>query len=150
MKRFVACLFVVILFANLLTISGRAAEVTKEIVSFEDGSYAVIEVMTNGSRASGSVTGTKNYTYYGTDNVSEWKVILTGKFTYTGTSANCSASDVDITVYDPIWYVSSEYTSKSGNKAKASVTMACNLDGATITRVPVSLTLTCDADGNLS
>lgn len=150
MKRFAAWLLLAVLLINVLPAMGNAAENESEIIEFDDGSYFVVEIIANHSRASESKTASKQYTYYDADDVSQWKAVLTGKFTYTGSSATCTSSSVSTTIYDSSWYEIYKYASKSGNKATASVTMGDKLDGETIARVPVSLSLTCDANGNLS
>lgn len=138
-------------FAILISVVPLFASATEnEILYFEDGSYIIIETVCNSTRASGAVSGGKQYTYYDSDGVSKWKAVLNGSFTYTGSSATCTSSSVDVTVYDVSWYVSYKYAGKSGNSATASVTMARTVDGTTLTKVPVTLILTCDANGNLS
>lgn len=123
-----------------------------ETVYFDDGSYMTVEV-TRAVRASGSVTGSKPYTYYNSSynssGVVQWQAVLTGSFTYTGSSATCTASSVDVTVYDSAWKVISKSASKSENTATASVSMR-KVVGVTVMTVPVSMSLSCDANGNLS
>ena len=87
--------------------------------------------------------------YYNSDGISKWNAVLTGSFSYNGSSATCSSSSVDVTIFDSDWYVISKYASKSGNTATASVTVGRRYDGSTI-KVPVSLSLKCDKNGNLS
>lgn len=150
MKRFISCFLLAIILMNILPVFCMAKEGTEETIFFEDGSYMIIEIVTNGSKASGSVTGNKRYTYYNDSNVTQWQAVLTGTFTYTGYSSTCTSSSVNVSIYDSTWYVSSKYASKSGNTATASVTMGKTLEGITMTKVPVNLTLSCDANGNLS
>lgn len=149
MKRIFSILLAAILMVSILPAAGSAAE-TMETIYYDDGSYLTIEVIFSPARATWSVTGNKQYTYYNSSSVSQWKAVLTGTFTYTGSSSSCTASSVNVTIYDSSWYVISKSASKSGNKATASVTMGEKADGVTIMRVPVSLALTCDANGNLS
>lgn len=146
MKRFVCLTFVMVLMIALFPVKVSAAE--KEIISLDDG-YIVVDVFSLGMRASGSVTGGKQYTYYDNSNTAQWKAVLTGTFSYTGSSSSCTASSVDVTIYNSAWYVFTKSASKSGNTAKASVTMKRTYDGIPVS-VPVSLTLSCDANGNLS
>lgn len=149
MKRAFSVLLVVILLVSALPVVGNAAE-TVETLYFDDGSFMTIEVVYSPARATWSVTGNKQYTYYDSNSVSQWKAVLTGTFTYTGSSSTCTASSVDVTIYDSSWYVVSKSASKSGNTATGSVVMGEKAGGITVTRVPVSLTLKCDANGNLS
>jgi len=150
MKRVFSYILLTVLLLGVLPVEGYATQMNRETIYYEDGSYLVIEILESVTRASGTKTGKKQYTYYDDNDESQWKAVLSGTFTYTGSSATCTASNVDVTVYDSAWYVSSKYASKSGNTAAASVTMGHKVAGITITKVPVSLTLTCDANGNLS
>lgn len=148
MKRVVSLVLTLVLLIGVIPILGRAVEV--ETITFEDGSFAIIETSTYEVRASGSISGNKKYTYYSNSGLEKWKAVLTGKFTYTGSSATCTSSSVSVSISDADWYQIYKSASKSGNKATASVTMGYKLDGETIMSIPVSLTLTCDANGNLS
>ena len=150
MKRVVSVLLAIYLLVIALPIGGHAAEEKEEIIYFDDGSYLVIEINRSQERATWRVTGNKRYTYYGSDGTSLWYAVLTGNFDYTGTSSSCTSSSVSVTVQDSAWYVISKSASKSGNTATGSATVGEKVLGVTVTRVPVSLTLTCDANGNLS
>lgn len=149
MKRILSFALVV-MFVCMFPIQGNAVENKSEFICFEDGSYMTVEIIRNGMRASGSVTGSKVYTHHGNDGTANWKVTLTGSFTYNGSSATCTSSDVDVTIYDSSWYTISKSSSKSGSTASASVTMGEKQGGVTINRVPVDLSLSCDKNGNLS
>lgn len=148
MKRTIVFLLLAGLLLNTLPVMGNAVE--KNIIYCEDGCYITVEIITNGARESGSVTGKKRYTYYSESGSKEWVVDLNGSFTYNGSSATCTSSSVDVTIHDSSWYVVSKYATKSSNKASASVTMGDKPAGQLVSTVPVSLTLSCDANGNLS
>lgn len=150
MKHILSFMLAVAMVFCVFPVFASAAEEGTNIVYLEDGSYYTIQTVTYGTRASGSKTGNKVYTHHDSDGTSNWKVTLTGSFTYTGSSATCTSSSVDVTIYDSNWYTISKSASKSGNTASASVTMGEKRGGVTVTKVPVSLTLTCDANGNLS
>lgn len=148
MKRLVCSVLMIALVVCMLPVYANAAEC--ETIYLDDGSYIIVETITGGARASWSVSGGKQYTHYDSGGSSNWKVVLNGTFTYTGSSSTCTASSVDVTIYDSSWYVVSKSASKSGNTATGSVVMGEKAGGVTVTRVPVSLTLKCDANGNLS
>lgn len=150
MKRYISMLVLAVFLITVLPMRGKAIEQEVNVKYFEDGSYIVETIEIVEGRASGTKTGTKSQTYYGSAGDSEWKAILTGTFTYTGSSATCTSSSVNVTIYDSAWYVVSKSASKSGNAANASVTMGEKLLGVTVTKVPTSLSLKCDANGNLS
>lgn len=148
MKRVLCAVMTLMLVFCVLPVSAFASE--NEIIYLDDGSYITVETITSGMRASGSVSGGKQYTHYGNDGGSNWKAVLNGSFTYTGSSATCTSSSVNVTIYDSSWYVISKSASKSGNQAIGSVTMGEKADGVTVMKVPVSLSLQCDPNGNLS
>lgn len=148
MKRVVCAVLALMLVFCILPVNTWAVE--NEIIYFDDGSYIVIEVINNGMRASGSISGGKQYTHYDSDGSSNWKAVLNGSFSYTGSGATCTSSSMNVTIYDSSWYTISKSASKSGNKATGSATVGQKVSGVTVTRVPVNLTLSCDANGNLS
>lgn len=149
MKRFFSYFLIVSMLLVLLPVQVNAAEADEEIIYLEDGSYISITVEEHGSRASGTKTGSKTYTYT-YDGGTAWKAILSGTFSYTGTSATCTNSGCSVTIYDSAWYTVSKSAGKSGNSATASVTMGRKSLGVTVAKVPISMKLTCDANGNLS
>lgn len=80
MKRVICSLLVVMLVLCSIPICGNAAEREQEIIRFEDGSYAVVETITSGARASGRTSGSRPYTYYDSTGTAQWKVVLNGSF----------------------------------------------------------------------
>ena len=148
MKKFLCGVCAFLLIVAMLPVSAACAET--ETICFEDGSYATIHISFTNSRASGSITGKKTFNYYNSNNVRQWKAVLTGSFTYTGSSATCTSSSMDVTIYDSAWYIVSKSSGKSGSTARGNATVGEKLLGVTVSSVPVSLTLSCDANGNLS
>ena len=151
-KRFAVLFFVILIVAMLPTNALAAGMQSQEenIIYFEDGSYIVVTLSEIETRASGTKTGQKTYNYLDGNGEVSWKAVITGTFTYTGSSATCTSSICDVTVYDTAWYVVSRTTGKSGNTATAEVTMGRKYLGITVTKKTLSLKITCDANGNLS
>lgn len=150
MKRLICLLLSLILTAMVFPLVGYASENETETVYFEDGTYLKITIDAVQSRASGGKTATKTYEYNDSNGNIMWKAVLNGTFTYTGTSATCTASSCTVTVYDSSWYQVSKSVGKSGDTANATLTMGHKLLGVTITKKTVNMTLTCDPNGNLS
>lgn len=150
-KRLIAALFAFILILSF-SFSVLAVESTNEsnIVYLEDGSYITITLEEIGARASGTKTAKKTYTYTASNGTASWEAVLTGTFTYTGTTATCTAADCDITIYDTVWYIVSNAPTKSGNAASVALTMGRKLLGITIEKKSYNWSITCDKDGNLS
>lgn len=152
MKRLCCVLLLVSILCMMLPTQAMAVTNEKDVsvIYLDDGYYIIETIAVNASRASGSVTGTKTHTYYDSNGNADWKAVLTGKFTYTGVSATCTSSSVNVTIYNSSWYTISKSATKSANAASASVTMGCKILGVTYNEVAVPITLTCDANGNLS
>lgn len=148
MKRLLCYVLIFALAVGVLPMYANANET--ETIYLDDGSYITVELITYGTRASGSVSGGKQYTHYDGSGSQNWVAVLNGSFTYNGSSATCTSSSVNVTIYDSAWYVVSKSASKSGNTAIGAVTMGMKSVGVTVMQVPVNLTLTCDANGNLS
>ena len=146
MKRVVSVLMLVFFLFSALPMAGAAEAVSEERIELGDGYYLIAETFQSDARASKSVSGSKPYTCYDSAGTALWKVTLYGTFTYTGSSATCTASSISTTIYDSSWSTGSKSASKSGNKATGSATMK----KSTVKSVPVSLSLSCSASGSLS
>lgn len=150
MKRAVSILMLVFFLFGALPMAGAAEAVSEERIELGDGYYLIAETFQSGVRASKSVSGSKPYTCYDGAGTALWKVTLYGTFTYTGSSATCTASSISTTIYENSWSTGSKSASKSGSKATGSATMKQTKNGLTAKSVPVSLSLSCSASGTLS
>ena len=144
----------ILLFVLLFSFPMQAFATSKaeadDTIYFEDGSYITITTIEFETRASGSKSAQRNYSYTTSNGDVCWKATLTGSFTYNGTSATCTSSSCDVTIYESAYYVVSKSAGKSGNTATATVTMGRKLLGITISKDTYNLSLSCDANGNLS
>ena len=126
MKRSACSILAMLLLVSALSMNCYAIDDKSEIyntIHFDDGSYLTECIYITQTRSSGTVSGRKVDTYYASDAATAWQAVLKGTFSYTGSSATCTASSCDVTIYDSAWYIVSKSASKSGNKATASVTM---------------------------
>ena len=121
-----------------------------EVIWLENGDYIIVTTQTISTYASGTITKNKHGTYYGADDNPEWKVTLTGTFTYNGTSSTCTSSSCSVSIYDNHWYLVSKSAGKSGNTATATATLGYKSLGVTVGKRTYNLTLTCDKNGNVS
>lgn len=157
MKKLTAALAAVALFLCILPVQTVAAEnvVSRDVTYYADGSYSVVTITVDEqneapARATTYKTGTKVYNYYSDDGTIEWKMTLKATFSYTGSTSSCTSVDnVAVNIYDSDWSMLSKSSSKSGNTATANVTMGKTQVVGTY-KVPVTLTLSCDKNGNLS
>lgn len=143
-------LSIVLLFSMAGTVFATENSNTTEIVYLEDGSYLVIETIQSMARSNDTTSGFKRITGVDTDGVTRWRAILTGSFTYDGTTATCTDSSVTTYVYASNWYEVSKTAGKSGNTATGSVTMGRTVLGITVAKETYNMTLTCSANGTLS
>lgn len=74
---------------------------------------------------------------------------VNGTFTYDGSSSSCTAASVSTSVVNGNWKITNKSSSKSGNTAKATATAICYLNGNPINSATKTVTLSCDANGNL-
>lgn len=142
-----ACLMVIC----LLPLQAGAAESVEEVTRYEDGSYTVTTVERYvATRASGTISGRNMKNHYSSDNVLQWRAVLDASSSYNGSSATCTAvNSFNVTIYNSDWSVGSKSTSRSGNTAYGYLTMNRKIVGGT-QGVPVTVTLSCDKNGNLS
>ncbi len=151
MKRIIACIITMAAFFSILQAGAFADAWNGEKIDLDDGCYLIAgDVTVIATRASGSVSGKKPYTCYDSDGTALWKVELSGSFTYNGTMATCTASSISTTIFDSTWSVGAKSAQKSGRQAIGSVTMNKRSAGVTIKSVPVSLSISCSENGNLS
>lgn len=149
-KRIFSFLLAILIFVSVLPVARAAESVEEEIIYLEDGQYLVITITESLSRATNSKTGAKMIEWKDTDGALLWKAVLSGTFTYNGTTATCTASSVSVTVYADNWYEVSKTAGKSGASATGSVTMGRKVLGITVAKDTYGMTLTCSPTGTLS
>jgi len=149
MKRFLTFILVISLVFSLPLFASATQNTNEDIIYMDDGSYIIVTIDSMDTRATGSKTGSKSYNFYSSNDELEWKAVLSGTFTYNGTSATCTSSSCNITVYQNNWYEISKTATRSGNTAYATFTMGRKVLGITVSKKDYSLTLSCDANGIL-
>lgn len=152
-KRIISLPVIICLFISLLSVcvsAATTAPASTEVIHYDDGSYLVIEITVSNARAAGTKTGIKTYTRYADNGDIEWKGVLTGTFTYDGTSSECTVSICNAHITNTNWYVISKTSSKSGNSAFGGLTMGRKFLGVKIDEESIDLRLTCSANGALS
>lgn len=127
-KRLVRCAALILLVSML---APPASATEQNTVYFEDGSSLEITIQAVESRAAGTKSGSKTYTYKNNAGAVRWKAVLNGTFTYTGSSAACTASSCNVTIYENDWYVVSKAAEKSGASALCELTMGFKVFGIT-------------------
>jgi len=164
MKRFLTILLTALFALSSLVCTTLAAEVkeTSTIITelsdneierlwYADGSR--LEIITEVCRdmtVSNTITGYRTYQKKDSSGTLEWKATLTATFTYTGSTSTCTDASCAVTIYKSNWYVASCTTTRSGNMATTYLTMGYKVNGTTLYTRSYTITLSCDANGNLS
>lgn len=153
MKKLIRFAVTVLLIAAMLPVCCFAESAPigmAEIIYLENGSYITVKLEQTEIRASGTKAGSKTYTHYSNSGGENWRAVLRGTFSYTGSSATCTAASCDVTITDTDWYVVAKSATKSGNSATGELTMGRKFLGITIDKEIISMQLSCSANGNLS
>lgn len=150
MKRIVIFVLILVLIITLVPCNILATTNDIETLHFDDGSYITIKMQIVESRATSTKSASKTYTYKNGDGVEEWRAVLSGTFTYTGTSATCTSSSCSVTITDSAWYQVSKTVNKSGASALAELTMGRKVLGITYTKKTINMSITCSPNGSLS
>lgn len=164
MKRIITLLLTALFALSSLVCTTLAAEMKEtsiiktelsddgiERLWYADGGR--LEIITEVFRdltASNSITGYRTYQKKDSSGTLEWKATLTATFTYTGTTSSCTGASCAVTIYKSNWYVVSNITTRSANTATTHLTMGYKVLGTTLYTRSYTITLSCDANGNLS
>ena len=154
----------IILFIIFLTLclypdySVRADDVyCSEIIQNTDGSYIIVTMMTNTSfcssntpRTSYTKTTSRTFTYYSSDNVAKWDVVLTATFIYDNITSSCIASSASYHTYDTTWSCTSLLPGKAGNAAWANFTFVQTVHFITCNTYTGCVSMSCSANGTIS
>lgn len=123
-----------------------------EVQYFEDGSYLVIKTQEDISLfASGTKSKSKTGYYYdGDNNELRWSVTLNATFSYTGSSATCTKASTSYKIYDSAWKVKEANATRSGRTATGDFLVKKYWLGIITKTVPLTITISCDNNGNIS
>lgn len=163
MKKALSFLMVLVMVLGLSYMPVSAEIVSEDVVELqegvyylEDGSYIVTERIT--SNIQPLAVGTKIYanrsTYYNSDDVAQCALEVTGTFEINyGVSVKCIDVSATSYVYVNGWTVekvtkSSSTSSGTTAYATASGEFIKKMLFITTSRIPVSVTVTCDKNGN--
>ena len=143
--RRIAVVVGIALLLGCCTFPARAANVQVERIDFDDGSYTIIETFSDVIRRS-NIGDSKRATHYDSNGDRCFSYTLYATFSYDGKSSRAETVDYEVDIYQRGWDISShrEWTSGDTAYGRASFTAP---DGDSH---PVSLSLTCDEDGNVS
>ena len=151
--KFCKCLIAILLIVTLLPIRSFATQNDNNaegVIYYDDGSYLIVRDITMDTRATFTKNAVREYTYCNANDEKQWVATFRATFTYNGTSCTCASSYLSFNILNDKWYVVSEEATKSGNVASCEFTMGYKFLGITTTKKTISMSITCDKDGNLS
>ena len=146
--KLITCLVISVLLISALI--PAFAEKSIERITFDDGSYAIIETTVSQTpftlfAAAKTKSASRTYTYYEADNIKKWDFSVNGTFSYDGSTAKATSSSSSYNIYASGWSLVSRNASKSGATATATGTFKY----ASITK-STTIGLKCSADGTIS
>lgn len=151
MKKYLSIILALIIMLMPFTAFAQDNNTRTEFEYYEDGCYAEIIIEEEPSLTRSSTkTGTKSVNYRNSDGKILWTVAVKGTFSYTGSSATCTASSVSYTINDSGWKKYSATASKSGRTATGKFVMKYYVLGINTKTVNKTLTLSCSNSGTLS
>lgn len=167
MKKLLTCILLTLLLAqSTYTNPSDQDSDTKQIEYLEDNSYLTISTSDAMPKMSAGITAfsttatktktktkTKTINCYNKKHKLMWYVRVKGTFIYGNGSAKCTRSVVSAKSNNSLWVLSGKKTSRSGNKATASVTAKMyrtSLHLFAIKTIKKAVTLTCSSTGKFS
>lgn len=120
---------------------------------YDDGSYSLTTIQYDYSYENPNrfaKKGTKTTSYYSSNDILLWKVVLTGYYTYDGTTASCTDASCSVTIYENSWSKKNSVSSYSGNTAYCTAVIVRKILGITVDTRTINMSLTCDPNGVLS
>ena len=117
---------------------------------FDDGSQLLEGQPIIITQTRGSLTAQKPYYHCNSSGTVLWTVTVTGTFTYNGSTSSCTSASYGTETNSSSWSEQSGNAYPSGNSAIADVVMIRRLLFIIVDTVPVTITLTCDKNGNLT
>lgn len=153
-KKTVLCIFsIIFLFTTLVPVSAAPSSV---IDYYSDGSYSITEISESNNSlyelfsTNKSKTASKTKKYYSVSGDALWFVKVTGTFQYNGNSSSCTSSSVAAGTYTSSWTINKKTSSKNGATATANATGTRYINSKPDITRTITVTLTCDKNGNLS
>lgn len=150
MKKVLSILFAALFLLVLIPSAPVKAETTTDVVYFEDGSYVVTVLQEYSTRSTNQKSASKSQKYHASNGELACTLTVHGTFRYDGTTATCTASTYTHQIHNNSWSFSSGSASKSGNTATAKGTFARKVLGITVDSKTLTVSLSCDKNGNLS
>lgn len=144
---FLCCLTIFLTSVNAGFLGNSERKISYERIDLEDGGYIIVEIEESEIQlfASKTKSGTKTATRYTSSNSAVFSVVVTGTFTYDGSTSQATSSSATVNIHN----TSATYVSKSANYSGNTATATGKVKYGGIT-YPLTVSLSCSATGVLS
>ena len=155
MRRFI-CFFtatILLIMTFLPNYFVCADENNDQIIYCNNDGYIVVNtkiISCSETRSSYTKTASRTFTYYNSDDVAQWDVVLTASFTYDNITSQCTSSNAVYHIYNSSWSLDRLYYDKAGNAAWADFTFDYKILFITINSYTGSISLSCSSNGTIS
>lgn len=151
MKKIILFLLTMIMMLSIVPIAFATQESSDYIEYLDDGSYLVVSIESGGiSRITNTKTAKKTITHKDSDGEILWSATLKGSFSYDGSSATCTSSNITYSIADETWKLISANATKSENKALADIVVRKYALGIPFKTIEKTITIACSANGTIS
>lgn len=157
MKKIIALALSILLVISLVPAAFAAEneviirEISREYIYFEDGSYCIAveyeHIYPNASRATETITRSKELDCFDTVGTKLYTLKLTASFAFTGTFSRATSASYNHYIHKNLYHLNGGNAYCSDNHAVATGTFYDSLGNRHKT---LSITATCDVDGNVT
>ena len=156
-KQMTPLLALAVLTALLLCLAAPAlaadAPTAVQRIDLEDGGYILVECAVDGVSKHGEVQTLYGHKYcygYNQSGTAVWRMTLNGVFSCDGFTSSCTGASLSFLAYNSGYYQVSGNAYPSGSSAVADFTVGYRMAGVTVSTSSHHMSLSCDANGNLS
>lgn len=140
---------------NVYAMEKPAQEVLVQKTQLENGDSLVITMNIDTTksgllRTTYERTASKTVSYKNSSGATAWTFTVNGTFTYNGSTSNCTKATDSYNVSISGWSCSSASSNTGGNKAIGTVKMNYYSIGVLLQTITETVTISCDANGNIS
>lgn len=151
MKKIILFLLTMIMMLSIVPIASATQESSNYIEYLDDGSYLVVSIESGGiSRITNTKTAKKTITHKESDGEILWSATLKGSFSYDGSSATCTSSNITYSVTNNAWKITSATATESENKSLGNIIAKKYTLGIPFKTIEKTITIACSANGTIS
>lgn len=145
--------YILIVFSSYSVSANSFTEDIATNVEYEylpNGDYYKIETnIASNYYTRSTATFSRTKTYVNASDKPQWYIKVTATFQYNGVTSSCTKVTSDAEAYTSQWKIISHSSSKKGNSGTAKATAKRYMAGIPVETMNGSVTISCDAKGNI-